>query len=585
MEANRDIPSTVIVGNCTVSSSEFIYLLAQSISNINNKKLNDLIKVINLSSTVNPSFPNVVLSTTKSQYLSIVNSIIKKVNSYNIIPSTVSISSKTLDYKSYSYGLANILLNYKSKGTLPSSYKFSASILAPDNFFTQYYGKDVTFYLTSDRITDNINNDKKMLNQLASTLKSLGFKTKVIGVGPNMHNIAYKYGCKGKNAVLLACFSGVDVGCIEEWTGEAGSWFKNAYKGAHMIAVFYTSPYAVASDLNKKVGQAWDANYGWPLASPANDLIFHNINYIQAHSPNIVCDILKNTFTKSKSKSVIKAPNIKFDYLSSGNLVIKLTNSKGKALANKNVIVRVNGNSKVYKLVTDSKGVAKLKFSGSIKTYNVVVYFNGDSTYLPSSVKSKITITKVKTVIKAPVVKSYVTGKATYLVVYLKDSHGNPLSKKTVKITVKGLKTYTKVTDKNGVAKLKFSKKVKTYKVSVKYAGSKYYLASSVSSKVSMYKTPTKLNAIYENTSNESGRLKIQCIDQEGNALSKKSIKIKFLDTNKIYTSITDSLGLAYLNLDTIQNISTLISFSGDKLYTASSLEYTFVPEILENFI
>lgn len=487
LEDYTNIPSTVTVGGNKLTSYQFIYVLSVAILKINDSKINELIEVLNCN-VVNPSFNNFRLDATKAQYLSLVKTVIKNVKNNKKIPGSVTISKKTLDYKSYSYGLAKILLEYNSKKTLPKSHIFSASILAPDTFFTQYYGKDVTFYLTSDRISSSIANDKKMLKKLASTLNKLGYKTKIVGVGPNMHNVAYKYGCKGKKAVLLACFSGVDVGCLEEWTGDAGKWFKRAYKGAHMLAIFYSAPYALSSNLNKKVGQSWDADYGFALSNPANYLSFHGINYIQARSPDTVCNVLTNTFKKSRSKSVIKAKSIKVSWLYSKNLVIKLTNSKGKSLANKNIFVRINGLSKFYKLITNSKGIAKVKFKGSIKVYKVLAYFPGDKSYMPSYVKSKITVTRAKSVLKVPVVKSY-TNKTTYLTIYLKNSAGKALSKKKVRVKIKGSKKiYYLVTNSEGVAKLKFSNKPKIYSVIVKYAGNKKYLPSSRSSKVKVYR-------------------------------------------------------------------------------------------------
>ena len=73
------------------------------------------------------------------------------------------------------------------------------------------------------------------------------------------------------------------------------------------------------------------------------------------------------------------------------------------------------------------------------------------------------------------------------LVITLKDVNGNVLAGKKVTINFNG-KTYTRTTNSKGQAKLAIiSKNVKTYKITIKFAGERNYLGSSKSLKVNIY--------------------------------------------------------------------------------------------------
>ena len=152
-----------------------------------------------------------------------------------------------------------------------------------------------TFYLTTDNIAGK-RADLKMLKSLAKTLKAKGYNAVIVGIGPDIHNLAYKFGCTGNNSVLLACFGGVDVGCIEEWAGDLGSnsqaFLKN-YDGAHVLGLWYTRPYGASASLHSKIKRAWDADYGFTLSNPAKYMTKHKISYIQTGTVARACELLK----------------------------------------------------------------------------------------------------------------------------------------------------------------------------------------------------------------------------------------------------------------------------------------------------
>ena len=283
VKENNKLPSTVTVNNNTFTIYQFSYLISAVIKNANNGKKSDI--VLAVVSNTSTSTKWIYHKFSKKNYIKLNNNIYNYILNKYTVPSYVKLGD-TICFRLYTSSFSKMLEYYNSKNKLPSSYEFTSV-----DFVKYAPLKDCTFYLTSDNIVSK-SKDKKMLNQLAKTLKSRGYKTKIVGIGPNYHNIAYKYGCTGGKSVLVCCFGGVDVGCIEEWTGQLNTYFVNNYKGARILSIWYSKPYGKCADINKKVRRAWDANYGWALDNPAKYMASYGIGYIQAGNADKICESL-----------------------------------------------------------------------------------------------------------------------------------------------------------------------------------------------------------------------------------------------------------------------------------------------------
>ena len=97
----------------------------------------------------------------------------------------------------------------------------------------------------------------------------------------------------------------------------------------------------------------------------------------------------------TKVPTSIVAPAISYYSTKYGYLTVTLKDVNKKVLKKKVVYVYISSLKKTYKLTTNSKGVAKLKFH-SLKNYSCTVKFKGDKTYLASSVSSKLNVKLVK---------------------------------------------------------------------------------------------------------------------------------------------------------------------------------------------
>lgn len=285
---NKSMPSKIKYKNYTFTSPQISYLMAVAIKHISQKNKNDII-LINASAP-SKSVGEIYDTVYKKDFLKIAKNVAGPSTFNRKNPSYVKYSFYKVPYKVYVASFSRILDYYKETKKLPNYALFTKAEYAKVSNSSKY-----TFYLTTDNIAGK-KTDLRMLKSLAKTLRSKGYQAVIVGIGPDIHNKAYKYGCTGKKSVLLCCFGGVDVGCIEEWTGDLAvgdGVFVNNYNGAHVLGLWYSKPYGASASLNKRVGRAWDANYGHPLANPAKYMSQHNISYIQVGTVTAACNKLK----------------------------------------------------------------------------------------------------------------------------------------------------------------------------------------------------------------------------------------------------------------------------------------------------
>ena len=105
-------------------------------------------------------------------------------------------------------------------------------------------------------------------------------------------------------------------------------------------------------------------------------------------------DNVANDTKKVQVPSKATSKNVKSTYGTPAKFTVKLTDQDGDAIADKQVTFKVNG--KVYKIKTNSKGIATLKLNYKAGKYTIkysVAGFKGENTY---TVNNKITLTVLK---------------------------------------------------------------------------------------------------------------------------------------------------------------------------------------------
>ena len=247
-----------------------------------------------------------------------------------------------------------------------------------------------------------------------------------------------------------------------------------------------------------------------------------------------------------------------------------LKTQEGVGIAGKTVKFVVNG--KTYTAVTDSKGIASVKVSlNAGGTYTVSASVAGDDNILAANAAGKLTLTKAATGLTAPAKTYTVTNTAKYIYVTLKDGSKNLLANKKIFATVNG-KTVSAMTNSKGVAKIKLTlNKVKTFTVSLKFAGDNTYYASTQSVKVKVTKTKTKLkvpNKTYKKSA-KTKKLTATLRDSTGKVI--KSKKVKFTVNGKTYSAKTNSKGVVTVkvSLSKKKTYKVKVRFAGDSKYYA----------------
>ena len=176
-----------------------------------------------------------------------------------------------------------------------------------------------------------------------------------------------------------------------------------------------------------------------------------------------------NSSVELYEKTRIKISN--YGYRSC-NITIKLVSAKGNLIANKKLVIYVDGVK--YTRTTDSKGRVFIKMPSNKKQVKINCTFSANGYYEKSNRTYKMSVYK-KTYTK-PLV--YVILKGKNFKVLLKGIDGKILKGEKVKITLNG-KNYTRTTNKKGIAYLKVNLKRNVYKVSIRYGNNSIYGPSS----------------------------------------------------------------------------------------------------------
>ena len=243
---------------------------------------------------------------------------------------------------------------------------------------------------------------------------------------------------------------------------------------------------------------------------------------------------------------------------------VTLKNSKGKVLAGRTVVFTING--KTFKKKTNSKGIATLKMSlPANRTYDLTYSYAGSSYYGNSSKTVSLFVKTPTEFVKSG--SSVVQGKSYYLT--LKDSDGNILAGKKVKITYRG-KTYLKTTNSKGKVSLKIkSAPGYKYKFSYKYGGNSKYGSSSGTLYLKV-KEATSLTNYTSNNISDGTAFKVILKDSNGYVLKNKVITFTF--DGKNYTKKTNSKGIASLkiNRNEEENYTLSFKYAGSSYYASS---------------
>ncbi len=191
------------------------------------------------------------------------------------------------------------------------------------------------------------------------------------------------------------------------------------------------------------------------------------------------------TATKIEYKNMVTTAVAKADGRVGEYFYVRLTDDKGKALADKPIKIGFNG--VVYNRTTDANGSAKLQINLGYKgIYTFAIGFLGDDNYTGAFEVASITVNLQKPQLTTSSKTYKASAKTKSLTATFKTVKGNPVSGKKISFTVNG-KTYSATTNSKGVATVKVSLSKKgTYSFTAKYAGDNQFATISKSAKLTI---------------------------------------------------------------------------------------------------
>lgn len=255
--------------------------------------------------------------------------------------------------------------------------------------------------------------------------------------------------------------------------------------------------------------------------------------------------------------------NITKFYKGPEGLSAKLVYSDGNPVVNAGLRITINGTE--YNLTTDYNGIVYLPIELDSGAYNVITTYNGSDLYNPIIVHSIIVVKSTLEV--KDVVKVY-KNDTQYYALYL-DSEGNPLANINVNITVCG-KTYLKQTNDQGIAKLNINLLPREYTITTvnPITGEEKTTMISVISPIIENKN---IVMYYKNGT----KFSVRVLGNDGNVVA--GAAVNFTVCGKTYTKISDSEGIASLNINLAPKTYTITTTYGD--YKVSN-KITVLPRI-----
>ena len=244
-------------------------------------------------------------------------------------------------------------------------------------------------------------------------------------------------------------------------------------------------------------------------------------------------DDLKGQFNISYIKTTITAASETIFY--NGKYSVVLKDKYGNIIPDSDIYLKING--KVYKNRTNSQGVGVFYITENIGYYPAAISFIGDDEFIKSTVTTFITL---KSTIETQNSNTY-TFNSKYSVI-IKDSNGNLLIKKPVKILLNGV-TYDLTTNNNGVVYLNIKLSSGSYIVQITNVET-----GEIKNNFIIIKKRITSNKDIKTYYGSGKYYKVRVCSDNGEFV--KNLKVTFKVNGKTYYRYTDKNGYASFKID-----------------------------------
>nr|WP_292798572.1 Ig-like domain repeat protein [Methanobrevibacter sp.] len=243
-----------------------------------------------------------------------------------------------------------------------------------------------------------------------------------------------------------------------------------------------------------------------------------------------------DTFSVFAHTTSISSDDIVMYYKDGTRYIVKLLDNNGNPLANRNVILTIQGVS--YTRTTGADGTASLAINLSPGKYTASAQFTGDKYYASSTVSN---IIEVKSTILTDNVTKYYRNDTQYYASIL-DNKGNTLPDIVVEMNINGV-LYHRTSNADGIVRLNINLSPGTYILTLTnpITGE---MKSSIVTVLPKLVENHDLVKYYRNAS----RYSVKLLDDVGNIEVGKSVTFNI--NGVFYNRVTDSDGVAYLNIN-----------------------------------
>ena len=236
------------------------------------------------------------------------------------------------------------------------------------------------------------------------------------------------------------------------------------------------------------------------------------------------------------NKLPIKACDVNMIYKDGSAYMVQLVDKNGNPFAKANQAINITIAGKSYIRYTNAEGIAKITINLAAGTYPVTAQYGN------TIINNVVTVNKLL-IVASDVNMAYKDGSA--YMVQLVDGNGDNVAKANVavNITIDG-RTYTRVTDANGIAKITINLRAGEYPVTAQYGNVIIENMVTVNNKYSI--SASDLNMSYR----DGSAFEVQLVDENGNNYALANEPVKITVAGKTYTRSTDENGIAKITIN-----------------------------------
>ncbi|MDO5825323.1 MAG: hypothetical protein Q4Q22_02995, partial [Methanosphaera sp.] len=283
----NQIIKDVKIGSSKLQIQEYLYLVANAISNIYNNKASSTLYYKACEAPVNQVDTVKTFTLYPSDVYSICTRLISYVDYNAKAPSYISTSGGNLGYYNVIYCLSKVLDVSTKTYFVESCIVYPWSTLHPSNPTVRH------IYITTDNIYSKTK-DMAFMKQIKAKLESKGFTVTIVGIGPNTHNVNIWAKNTTINSVQVSLFGGSDSGMFRDICSR--SFMRT--KSNRILYLVYNPETAKDFRNLTWLERAWDDNYSPSsfkgLANPSDYVLSHGYYYSFTNDVNtIVNDIIK----------------------------------------------------------------------------------------------------------------------------------------------------------------------------------------------------------------------------------------------------------------------------------------------------